>query len=164
MLAVQGPGFKLPPAEIPSGARSWAGQAQTIVGLLLILTGISGLAYPLLATVATDLGGLSQGADSAVAQATPGLMDPKYFWAENTPHQQPLAHSRRPAVISAAAAYSQAPRVSLTRELPLPDVRALIAAHLHVRGRLIVAELNLALDRMAAKKQSLTARAGRAPR
>lgn len=155
MLAAQGPGFKLPPAAsaVPVGRRSWTGQAQTIAGLLLILTGISGLAYPLMATVLADFGGRVD----AVGQDTPGLMDPKYFWAESTSQKRPQPHSLRPAVISARSAYSQAPRVSLTRGLPLPDIRALIAAHAHAHGRLVVPELNLALDRLAARKKTLTA-------
>lgn len=170
MLAIQGPGFKMPakiPGQmlVPAGPevrirrRSWAGQAQTLVGLLLILTGISGLAYPLLATVAADL---SSPQPSALApDSAGGLMDPKYFWADTSATQKPSqahqsrqARSRRPAFISQAAAYSQAARVSLTRGLPLPDIRALIAAHVHSRGRLSVSELNLALDRLAAKKKT----------
>lgn len=164
MLAAQGPGFKMPPSPAPKPAtarpRAWAGQAQTVVGLLLILIGISGLAYPLLATVVADLG--SPPAEVPQAQDS-GLMDPKYFWADSTSSSPPKhshARSRRPVVISAAAAYAQAPRVSFTRGLPLPDIRALIAARARGRGHLSVAELNLALDRLAAKKKILTAHLG----
>jgi potassium-transporting ATPase KdpC subunit len=198
------PAVPLPPAA-PARAALW----RPAIALFVLLTLLTGVVYPLVATVlarvlfpAQAAGGLILRDGRAVGSALIGqnFADPGHFWgrpsattpqpyngiASNASNLGPLNPALTDAVkariaalraadpgnvapvpvdlvsasgsgldphISVAAAEYQAARVARARALPLPRVRALLAAH--TEGRLLgligeprvnVLELNLALD------------------
>jgi K+-transporting ATPase ATPase C chain len=155
---------------VEGSARTWVGRLQPAMGLFLILTGISGLAYPLLSTVlARPALPRQAGAFPLGPPVASSFAGPQYFTS-----RPQLAAGTRPAAvdvgsgpaggpdIALVAAYRQAPQVAQKRGLALPDVRALIADHARGRvpgvpgePRVSLLELNLALDRLAARKTAL---------
>lgn len=126
---------------------SWAGPLQTALGLLLVLVGITGLAYPLLA--ALEPADHLQGQAGAPPDLSPA--DSKYF-------ERPAVDA--PADIPVLVAYAQMGRVAANRSLPVTQVQALITRHAH--GRLLgepqvnVLELNHALDQQSPPTAQLT--------
>jgi K+-transporting ATPase ATPase C chain len=155
---------------VEGSARFWVGRLQPVMGLFLILTGISGLAYPLLSTVFVRPPLPRQaGAFPPGPLAASSFAGPEYFTsrppaaggASAVPVDLGSASDSAPD-IALAAAYYQAARVAQRRGLALPDVTALIADHARGRvpgvrdePRVNVLELNLALDRLTARKTAL---------
>jgi K+-transporting ATPase ATPase C chain len=150
---------------------SRAGQLQTAVGLLLILAGITGLAYPLLVTAVADLSAPRPAAASLVAPEgrisslmEGRLADPTYFSGRPQTAFDPHGNGTTalPADIdpdiSLVTAYRQVARVAARRGLPLKEVSALLATHARWRTSgeplIDVLEINRALDDLTARRSA----------